>query len=200
MISSESVPLIPIKARDPLEAIAPTSFTPLIVPSSSKISSASSASSSLSVSCGIVTFTDICSLPISGIMTIPMRTICQIENTSKISAARIGTAFFRKQNVRTRLYHATNLSKIRCSLLLLLRSKVADIAGTTESATIRDAIRLYAIVRHISIINSLVRPSVKRIGRKTQIVVSVEATIAPAICFAPCTAALAAGTPCPRRR
>ena len=46
----------------------------------------------------------------------------------------------------------------------------------------------------------LTRPVVKMAGRKTHTVVSVEATTAPVICLAPCTAARAGGMPRMRRR
>ena len=54
----------------------------------------------------------------------------------------------------------------------------------------RRAIKEKAIVRPISEKSSLVNPSVNTIGKKTQIVVKVEAKIAPETCLAPITAAL----------
>ena len=72
--------------------------------------------------------------------------------------------------------------------------------GTTVRATIRLASRLYAMVRAMSVSSSRVRPLVNTMGRNTQMVVMVEAVTALVTCFAPCTAARAAGTPRPRRR
>ena len=56
------------------------------------------------------------------------------------------------------------------------------------------------MVRPISVKSWRVIPSVNTMGRNTQMVVSVEAMIAPATCPAPFTAAWAAGMPSERRR
>ena len=72
--------------------------------------------------------------------------------------------------------------------------------GTTVSATTSDASRLKVIVHAISLSSSSTMPEVKTSGRNTQMVVSVEETIEPATCLAPCTEARAAGMPRLRRR
>ena len=56
------------------------------------------------------------------------------------------------------------------------------------------------MVRPMSVNSSRESPCVNTMGRNTQMVVSVEAKMAPATWFAPSTAALAAGTPSLRRR
>ena len=56
------------------------------------------------------------------------------------------------------------------------------------------------MVSPISLNRSLLIPLVKAMGINTQIVVKVEATIAPATCFAPSIAASIAGTPSLRKR
>ena len=52
----------------------------------------------------------------------------------------------------------------------------------------------------ISVKSSRVRPSTNAIGTKTQMVVSVEAAIAPPTCRAPDTADLTVDSPSARRR
>lgn len=56
------------------------------------------------------------------------------------------------------------------------------------------------MVRPMSTNSWRVMPLVNTMGRNTHTVVRVEAAMAPATCFAPFTAALAAGMPSPRRR
>ena len=73
-------------------------------------------------------------------------------------------------------------------------------AGTTVIATIREAKRQNTIVRDIGVIRSLTIPVVYTIGRNTQAVVRVDATMAPATCLVPCTAALGAAIPLLRSR
>ena len=79
----------------------------------------------------------------------------------------------------------------------ILRSSVLDAAGTTVIATTRDATRQNEMDIPIGTSNSCTVPDVKTIGKKTQIVVTVEDVMAPATCLAPCTAALGAVIPCP---
>ena len=57
--------------------------------------------------------------------------------------------------------------------------------GTTVMATTRDAIRAKEIVRAKGSINCLTSPVVNTMGKNTQMVVNVDARIAPATCFAP---------------
>ncbi len=56
------------------------------------------------------------------------------------------------------------------------------------------------MVRLMGIISSRTVPVVNIMGANTLTVVRVEAIIAPATCFVPCTAALAAATPLVRSR
>ena len=73
-------------------------------------------------------------------------------------------------------------------------------AGTSVSATSSEAMRVYERVRIISVKISRVRPSTKAMGTNTQMVVSVEAAMAPPICAAPDTAARVSGSPRLRSR
>ena len=61
--------------------------------------------------------------------------------------------------------------------------------GTAVKATIRDAVRANVMVRANGSIKSRTMPVVNTIGKKTQMVVSVDAMMAPATCFAPWNAA-----------
>ena len=60
-----------------------------------------------------------------------------------------------------------------------------EAAGTTVIATTREANRQNEMESAIGTRSSRTVPVVKTIGKNTQIVVSVEAVIAPATCFAP---------------
>ena len=82
------------------------------------------------------------------------------------------------------------LSNKGCVFSSTFDNKFDAIQGTKVKATIKLAIKEYAIVRPMSVNNCLVIPSVKTIGKNTQIVVRVEAKIAPDTCLAPYTAAL----------
>ena len=73
-------------------------------------------------------------------------------------------------------------------------------AGMTVMDTTRDAARQKVMESAIGTSSSLTMPVVKTIGRKTQIVVSVDETIAPVTCFAPWTEACGAAIPRPRSR
>ena len=61
--------------------------------------------------------------------------------------------------------------------------------GTNVRAMNKDASSEQEIVRAISLNISAVKPLMNTIGRNTDTVVNVDAVIAPATCFAPCTAA-----------
>ena len=67
--------------------------------------------------------------------------------------------------------------------------------GTTVNATTNDATNAYVIVNANGISISPTVPFTYIIGKNTQIVVSVDATIGAATCFAPCTAARGADKP-----
>ena len=82
----------------------------------------------------------------------------------------------------------------------IFRKTPEDNAGTRVKATKRLAKRAYVMVRPMSAKSSREIPSVKTTGRKTQIVVNVEATMAAATCFAPSTAASCRARPISRQR
>ena len=82
-----------------------------------------------------------------------------------------------------------------CSFSTVVLSIVDDIVGTNVNATIKLAINEYAIVNPISVNNCLDIPSVNTIGKNTQMVVNVDAKIAPATWVDPLTAAWIADIP-----
>ena len=70
--------------------------------------------------------------------------------------------------------------------------------GISVRATRRDASKEKHTVKAISVKICFTSPSIKTMGRKTTTVVSVEATMAPPICLAPCKDAAKLLLPCNR--
>ena len=85
-------------------------------------------------------------------------------------------------------------------MLTSFRRILPAAAGTKVRATKRLASSEKATVRAMSVKSWRVMPSVKKMGTKTTMVVMVEAVMAPAICFAPSTAAVLASFPIERIR
>ena len=117
------------------------------------------------------------------------------ESDSAALAIRRTTAIIstsglkRRHHSSTLPYHSRTASNHGWRISFVFLSVTEAIAGTNVNATTRLAARVYAIVRARSTNSCRVIPSVKIIGAKTLIVVSVDAMIAPVTCFDPSTAA-----------
>ena len=199
-LSSTYMDTPPPEAIIPLPCMAPTVSTSSISSSRPITVSLICRISSSVLSLGISMLTMICELSMEGMNAVPMDTAPTALTASSATAAARTNARWRRDQPSAFPYPAVKRSKSLWGLSTALRRVREASVGTRVMAMIRLAIREYAMVRPISVKSCREIPSVNTMGRKTQIVVRVEAVMAPATWDAPLTAAAAAGTPCARSR
>ncbi len=138
-------------------------------------------------------------LSISDINAVPLDTAARALPTSRATTSRSTTGLPFSASRKSFSYPFTsppNNFPSFCSFVFVIILEA--MAGTTVRAIRRLASSEYAIVSPMSTKSCLVMPSVNTIGAKTQIVVSVEAIIAPATSLAPSIAAARILLPSPR--
>ena len=121
-----------------------------------------------------------------------------IEMTNKTAGTAKVNALCRKQKPKDFAYVVLRRKNHLYSFGALSLNIFEPRAGTTDSATIKDASKENEIVKAKGTINWRTVPVVNTNGKNTQIEVSVDATIAPVTCIAPCAAARVAESPLAR--